>query len=166
MTPTRHFESRRRQLLTLGAGLACGLLAGPALAQAGAFDHSHAAWTALLKKHVVLLDGGKASRLAYAGLAADRAALKAYLATLSAVSPAVFEGFGKAQQMAFLINAYNAWNRLGDLNDTEKQWASLSAAKLAYIALQRGDRTAARMYVDKGMSWADSASLQAIRSRL
>ena len=27
MTPTRHFESRRRQLLTLGAGLACGLLA-------------------------------------------------------------------------------------------------------------------------------------------
>ena len=64
------------------------------------------------------------------------------------------------------INAYNAWNRLGDLNDTEKQWASLSAAKLAYIALQRGDRTAARMYVDKGMSWADSASLQAIRSRL
>ncbi|MHA0033884.1 hypothetical protein [Deinococcus sp. PESE-13] len=64
------------------------------------------------------------------------------------------------------INAYNAWNRLGDLNDTEKQWASLSAAKLAYISLQRGDRTAARMYVDKGMSWADSASLQAIRSRL
>ena len=64
------------------------------------------------------------------------------------------------------INAYNAWNRLGTLNDTEKQWASLSAAKLAYMALQRGDKTTARMYVDKGMSWADSASLQAIRSRL
>ncbi|GGI71284.1 hypothetical protein [Deinococcus wulumuqiensis] len=64
------------------------------------------------------------------------------------------------------INAYNAWNRLGDLNETEKQWASLSAAKLAYIALQRGDRAAARTYVEKGLSWADSASLQAIRSRL
>jgi hypothetical protein len=64
------------------------------------------------------------------------------------------------------INAYNAWNRLGELNDTEKQWASLSAAKLAYIALQRGDNDLARMYVEKGMGWADSASLQAIMSRL
>ena len=64
------------------------------------------------------------------------------------------------------INAYNAWNRLGDLNETEKQWASLSAAKLAYIALQRGDRAAARTYVEKGLSWADSASLRAIQSRL
>lgn len=64
------------------------------------------------------------------------------------------------------INAYNAWNNLGELNDTEKEWASLSAAKLAYIALQRGDRTAARAYVEKGMSWKDSASLQAIMSRL
>jgi putative salt-induced outer membrane protein YdiY len=64
------------------------------------------------------------------------------------------------------INAYNAWNNLGELNDTEKEWASLSAAKLAYIALQRGDRTTARAYVEKGMSWKDSASLQAIMSRL
>ena len=64
------------------------------------------------------------------------------------------------------INAYNAWNRLGNLSDQEKQWASLSAAKLAYIALQRGDKQMARMYVDKGMSWAPSASLQAIMSRL
>ncbi len=64
------------------------------------------------------------------------------------------------------INAYNAWTRLGDLNDQEKQWASLSAAKLAYLALQRGDQTMARMYVEKGMAWADSASLQAIMKRL
>ncbi|MBZ9713252.1 MULTISPECIES: hypothetical protein [Deinococcus] len=64
------------------------------------------------------------------------------------------------------INAYNAWNRLGTLTDQEKQWASLSAAKLAYLALQRGDTTMARMYVDKGMSWAPSASLQAIMQRL
>ena len=42
-----------------------------------AFDHSHAAWDALLRKHVVLLDGGKASQLRYAGIAQDRAALKA-----------------------------------------------------------------------------------------
>ena len=64
------------------------------------------------------------------------------------------------------INAYNAWDKLGELNDTEKTWASLSAAKLAYLALQRGDNAAAKTYVDKGMAWADSASLQAIMKRL
>ncbi len=64
------------------------------------------------------------------------------------------------------INAYNAWTRLGDLNDNEKQWASLSAAKLAYLALQRGDKAGAAAYVAKGQSWADSPSLQAIKKRL
>lgn len=64
------------------------------------------------------------------------------------------------------INAYNTWTKLGDLNDTEKQWASLSAAKLAWIALQRGDKAAAAAYVEKGQSWADSVSLQAIKKRL
>jgi len=78
-------------------------------ARAQSFDHSHAAWTALLKKHVVLLEGGKASQLRYAGMQADHAALKAYLAQLSAVTTASFDGYTKPQQMAFLINAYNAY---------------------------------------------------------
>lgn len=80
-------------------------LAGGAWAQ---FDHSHAAWSALLKKHVVLLDGGKASQLRYAGMAADRAALKTYLDALAKVSEADYKAFNKNQQLAFLINAYNA----------------------------------------------------------
>ena len=105
------FALRRRQLLVWAAG-ACSL---PALGQtqpqaaAASFDHSHAAWTTLLKKHVVLLDGGKASQVRYAGMAADRALLKAYLAQLSAVTPAALDAFSKPQQMAFLINAYNAF---------------------------------------------------------
>jgi hypothetical protein len=78
-------------------------------AQASPIDHSHAAWTQLLKQHVVLLRGGQASQLRYAGMAADRPALKAYLASLSAVTAASFAGFSKPQQMAFLINAYNAF---------------------------------------------------------
>ena len=98
--------ARRRISLLVGVGL--GLAALP-WATAQAFDHSHAAWTALLGKHVLLLDGGRASQLRYAGMAADRAALKAYLATLAAVSPPAFEDFSKPQQMAFLINAYNAY---------------------------------------------------------
>jgi hypothetical protein len=72
------------------------------------FDPNHAAWTALLKKHVVLLEGGKASRVDYAGFTRDRAVLKAYLVTLSGVSETGFRGWSKAQRMAFLINAYNA----------------------------------------------------------
>jgi hypothetical protein len=79
---------------------------GAALAQ---FDHSHAAWTALLAKHVVAIDGGKASQVRYAGFANDRGALKAYLASLSAVTESEFGGWSKAQQVAFLINAYNAF---------------------------------------------------------
>jgi hypothetical protein len=42
-------------------------------------------------------------------MAKDRAALKAYLAGLSRVSEAEFGGWPKAQRMAFLINAYNAF---------------------------------------------------------
>ena len=78
-------------------------------ANAQTFDHSHAAWSALLKKHVVLVDGGKASQVRYAEFARDRAALKAYLDRLSAVAEADFRGWTKPQQMAFLINAYNGY---------------------------------------------------------
>ena len=83
-------------------------LAFAAGAQAPAFDHAHGAWTALLKKHVVEIDGGHASRVRYTGFAADRPALAAYLATLERVSDAEFRAWPRAQRMAFLINAYNA----------------------------------------------------------
>lgn len=76
---------------------------------AWAFDHSHAGWDALLKKHVVLLDGGKASRFAYAEAGRERIALKAYLGSLSSVGQGEFDGWSRDEQMAFLINAYNAF---------------------------------------------------------
>ncbi|HSM20582.1 MAG TPA: DUF547 domain-containing protein [Rubrivivax sp.] len=94
---------RRHLLLALVAGAVW-----PA-ARAQAFDHGHAAWTALLKTHVVVLRGGQASQVRYAGFAADRAALGAYLDTLSAVGESRFAGFSMPQRMAFLINAYNAF---------------------------------------------------------
>ncbi len=97
---------KRRQWLLAAAAAA---LAAAPWARAQAFDHAHTTWTALLKRHVVLLRGGQESQLRYAGMAAERAELKAYLDRLSGVSTAAFEGFGKAQQMAFLINAYNAF---------------------------------------------------------
>jgi len=69
----------------------------------------HAGWDALLKRHVALLDGGKASRLDYAGVAAEHQALRVYLSSVSAVKQAEFDAWPKAEQMAFLINAYNAY---------------------------------------------------------
>lgn len=80
-----------------------------ATARAQAFDPGYAAWDALLKKHVRWLPDGKQSRVAYAGFAADRAALQAVLAQWSAVPAATFAGWGRAEQMAFLVNAYNGF---------------------------------------------------------
>ena len=78
-------------------------------AAAQSFDHSHAAFSTLLKKHVVLVDGGKTSKVNYVEFGKDRAALKSYLEALSKVSEAELNGWTKAQRMAFLINAYNGF---------------------------------------------------------
>ena len=52
------------------------LLGSPAWAQ---FDHGHAGWDGLLKKHVRWLPDQKQSRVDYDGFKADRAALKKVL---------------------------------------------------------------------------------------
>jgi hypothetical protein len=88
-------------------GLLLALFVGAAWAQG--FDHAHLAWDTLLKKHVVLISSGKASQLRYAGMAKDRVALQAYLASLSGVQDAAFKAWTTPQRMAFLINAYNAF---------------------------------------------------------
>ncbi|MDP3940319.1 MAG: DUF547 domain-containing protein [Deltaproteobacteria bacterium] len=78
-------------------------------AAAFAFDHSHAVWGALLKNHVVLVQGGNAAQVRYAGMLAERRSLKAYLDSLSAVTETEYRGWTKSQKLAFLINAYNAF---------------------------------------------------------
>jgi hypothetical protein len=99
MNTRRHFIA----LLAVAAIAPLGANAQPA------FDHSHSAWDALLKKHVRWLPDGKQSRANYRGFAADRAALKAVLDGMSALPRATFDGWSQPQQMAFLINAYNAF---------------------------------------------------------
>jgi hypothetical protein len=84
-------------------------LLAPAAGRAQGFDHSHKAWDALLRKNVVVLEGGKVSQVRYADFAKDRPALKAYLDSLSRVSEAEFGAWPKGERMAFLINAYNAF---------------------------------------------------------
>ena len=87
-------------------------MAGPGvvLAQdAGGYDQNYAAWEVLLKKHVKWLPDNKQSRVNYKGFAADRAELKKVLDGMSAVPKADFDKWSRPQQMAFLINAYNAF---------------------------------------------------------
>lgn len=99
---------RRFDLTAFAFAFAFALLLPVAPAQAQA-DHSHKAWDALLKKHVVPVQGGKASQVRYAGFKQDDAVLKSYTDALSKVSEAEFKAFSRTQQMAFLINAYNAF---------------------------------------------------------
>lgn len=74
-----------------------------------AFDHRHADWTSLLQQHVVWSADGTASQVDYAALQKNRSGLKGYLRTLSAVSQDEFYSWSRVQQLAFLINAYNAF---------------------------------------------------------
>lgn len=70
---------------------------------------NHQAWNNLLNKHVTVLRGGQASEVDYAGMAREREVLQEYLGALSQVSLAEFDLASPTDQLAFLINAYNAW---------------------------------------------------------
>lgn len=78
-----------------------------AAAQAAGFDQS--AWDSLLKEHVTPLRNGQATQVDYAAFAADHGRLKEYLTSVSAVAPAEFDRWDRSSQLAFLINAYNAF---------------------------------------------------------
>ena len=89
--------------------LILGLLLMLGATAATAFDHSHTAWDSLLRKHVVLAQGGNASQVRYAGMLSDRKLLLAYLESVSNVTEADYRSWPKARRLAFLVNAYNAW---------------------------------------------------------
>lgn len=71
------------------------------------FDH--APWQQLLQRHVHWSPDGHASTLDYRRLMGDKARLQAYLGSVSAVSASTFYYWSRRTQMAFLINAYNAF---------------------------------------------------------
>lgn len=90
-------------------GLLAALVLACALPAQAAFDHRHADWDLQLKQQVVVAASGASSSVRYAGFKAQRASLQAYLATLSAVTPAEYALWTQPQQLAFLVNAYNAF---------------------------------------------------------
>lgn len=75
--------------------------------QANSFDHG--AWDQLLRSHVISFNGGEQTSVDYQGMQSDGQVLKQYLNQLSRIRPSQFEQSPKSSQLAFLINAYNAW---------------------------------------------------------
>lgn len=91
---------------TIFTALLLAMVGGhPALA----FDHDHTMWNRLTGKYVHWIDNDTASRVDYRGLQEQRDQLKAYLGALSAVSKKQFDSWPQDRQLAFLINAYNAF---------------------------------------------------------
>lgn len=76
---------------------------------ASSFDHDHGRFADVLQSHVTWNAAGTGSSVDYAALQADPAMLETYLAELSAVTAEAYARWAKPQQLAFLINAYNAF---------------------------------------------------------
>ncbi len=74
---------------------------------AARFDH--AIWDDLLRQHVYMVNQGKASVVDYFNFSAHRGQLSGYLSQLSQIKKSDFSNWDKSEQLAFLINAYNAF---------------------------------------------------------
>ena len=73
---------------------------------AHAFDHQQ--WDTLLKKYVVVYEGGKSSAVNYTAMQGDIKKIQTYLKRLSLVSKVEFYKWPESEQLSFLINTYNA----------------------------------------------------------
>jgi hypothetical protein len=72
-----------------------------------ALDHS--AWDKLLRENVAVISAGQVTQVDYDGFLNQRSELQKYLASLSEIQKADFDDWDEGRQLAFLINAYNAW---------------------------------------------------------
>ncbi|MFK8139050.1 MAG: DUF547 domain-containing protein [Bdellovibrionales bacterium] len=71
-----------------------------------AFDHSYSDWNSFLAKHVEMYP--KKSELKYKEAVKERAVLDSIVEKYSKVKKEDFKSWSQKQQMAFLINVYNA----------------------------------------------------------
>ena len=100
----------RWRLLLATAPLLAALAGGAFLAgDARAQPVSPTPWNALLDVCVSDTANGGGTAVDYDCFAARRDALGGYLKALGAVTRKTFDGWSRDQQLAFLINAYNAW---------------------------------------------------------
>jgi len=94
-------------------GMLCVLMLGLSFALCARAESvtsvSHVPWDQLLHAHVVDTPDGRSTSVDYAGMLAERAKLSAYLQSLALVKKDTFASLSQPAQLAFLINAYNAW---------------------------------------------------------
>lgn len=72
-----------------------------------AFDHSM--FSLLLSTHVKNIGNASTAQVDYLGFRQELDLLETYVASLSDVSRDTFDEWPESEQLAFLINAYNAW---------------------------------------------------------
>ena len=93
-------------------GIAAGslaLLAASTSFYANAEEGLHSTFDNLLGKYVTPISNGASTQVNYDGFKKERNTLNEYLARLSKVEQSTFDSWGKDKQLAFLINAYNAY---------------------------------------------------------
>jgi hypothetical protein len=69
----------------------------------------HESWNTSLAQHVSPVNNGHSTSVDYKGFLAQRSQLKDYLKELEQISQSDFDQWSDNKQLAFLINAYNAW---------------------------------------------------------
>jgi hypothetical protein len=102
--PDRHGRARRAAALGLLLALSAGSIRASDQDGCPAFDHTHGAWTVLLQRfvHDASVDYG-------AWTSSGARALDGYLASLAGVSRACYASWSREEQLAFWIDAYNAY---------------------------------------------------------
>ncbi|WP_426370224.1 DUF547 domain-containing protein [Pseudocolwellia sp. HL-MZ7] len=106
-SPTR-LKSGLNTLVLSTALLASSLVSAQSMAATDA-GNMHTSWNTLLKSNVVAINNGHSTAVNYAGIKKQYSELKVYLDSLSVVTQSEFDSWKKPKQLAFLINAYNAW---------------------------------------------------------
>ena len=72
-------------------------------------NNLHEPFSALLSEYVKTIDNGASTQVDYKGLKQNSNRLNQYLNGLAKVEKSTFDRWDKADQLAFLINAYNAY---------------------------------------------------------
>jgi len=103
------FNTTLKPLLLSAALLATSLITSLSSQAQSTTNNLHDSWNALLNKHVVAINHNHSTEVDYAAIKREHAQLKTYLDSLSAVTQNEFDAWEKPKQLAFLINAYNAW---------------------------------------------------------
>ncbi|MBU2870093.1 DUF547 domain-containing protein [Colwellia sp. E2M01] len=92
----------------------------------------HDSWSNLLNNNVITINNGHSTAVDYLAMQKQHTELTDYLAMLTAVTQSEFDSWNKPKQLAFLINAYNAWTVgliVSNLNSKDNATHSVKSIK-------------------------------------